>query len=447
MATIYATATAPGRAAVAIIRVSGAAAHTSLAAMLGEQSLPVPRRAALRLLYNDRNDILDEALVLRFSAPQSYTGEDAVEYHLHGGVAVVEGVLDMLARQPGHRLAEPGEFTRRAFEHGQLDLTEAEAVADLIDAQTSAQRQQALSQLGGALGQLYEGWKDRLVRLLALLEADLDFSDQDLPDDILVNIRPDLSDLIDAMRHHLDDKRRGEILRDGLQVAIIGAPNAGKSTLLNALAKRDVAIVSAIPGTTRDVIEVRLDIGGVPVILADTAGLRPDALGDSAQDTIEAEGIRRALQRAEQADLRILVLDATESLSKEAHDQLAKPDNLLIVLNKTDLPYVLPAPLADRPVISVSAQTGANLDDLIAQLATLARAMIAPRDTPSLTRARHRASLEAALAALTRTRDAPLPELVAEDIRLAIRHLAHITGRVDVEDILDIIFRDFCIGK
>lgn len=453
MATIFAPASAPGRAAVAVIRVSGPAALASLAVMMGaNQSLPKPRRAALRLLHDAQGKLLDQALVLYFKAPQSYTGEDTVEYQLHGGTAVVASVLAMLSGQEQHRLAEPGEFTRRAFENGQLDLTEAEAVADLIDAATDAQRAQALEQLGGSLSQLYDGWKQDLAYLLALLEADLDFSDQDLPDDMLVKVMPDLCDLIEHIRSHLNDNRRGEILRDGLQVAIIGAPNAGKSTLLNVLAGRDIAIVSDMPGTTRDVLEARLDIAGCPVILADTAGLRPDQLGETAQDKIEAEGIRRALARAQSADLRIMMFDGRDG--RALHDPAmlsllaqGRPERTLVVVNKSDNAASQPATLADHKVYNISARTGAGLEDLLSALSVQVAAITSPRETPSLTRARHRAALEATVLSLERTLHAPLPELVAEDIRMAIRHLAHITGRVDVEDILDLIFRDFCIGK
>jgi tRNA modification GTPase len=447
MATIYALATPQGRGAVAIVRVSGPAALQGLERLTGK-SLPQPRMTALRILRDPKTSAqLDQALIVSFKGPASYTGEDVVEYHLHGGPAVIEGVLAALAQLEGYRLAEPGEFTRRAFEHGQLDLTEAEAVADLIDAGTSAQREQALAQLQGGLSNLYEGWKTRLTHLLAYLEADLDFSDQDLPDDLLMRMKPDLSDLVADMRSHLDDNRRGERLREGLHVAVLGAPNAGKSTLVNYLARRDVAIVSPLPGTTRDIVEAHLDLGGFPVILSDTAGLRPDQLGNQGHDAIEAEGIKRAIARANEADLRILLFDGSEWPQIDAHTLALNDGNALLVFSKAELGKDLPAQIESAPVLQVSVVTGAGMPELLNAIGQKLSVMLTPRETPSLTRARHRAALEASVAALARSQHADLPELVAEDIRLAIRHLAHITGKVDVEDLLDVIFRDFCIGK
>jgi tRNA modification GTPase len=348
-------------------------------------------------------------------------------------------------------MARPGEFTRRAFECGKLDLTEAEAIADLIDAETEAQRLQALDQLSGTLEELYQGWTGRLTRLLALMEADLDFSDQDLPEDLLVRVRPDLNDLVQQIRDHLNDNRRGERLRDGVRIVVLGAPNAGKSSLVNALAQRDVAIVSPTAGTTRDIIEVHLDLGGFPVIIADTAGLRAELL--STQDSIESEGIRRALDRAEKADLKLLVFDTTTD--SDPHTLNLIDENSLVVLNKSDLP----APChslslreragvrASPDPISVSATSATGIDDLLAAIQSRLGAMMGRRSTPTLTRARHREALEQAASALDRSMIAPLPELAAEDLRLAIRHLGSITGKVDVEDLLDLIFRDFCIGK
>lgn len=446
MATIYAPATAPGRAAIAVIRVSGPAALTSLATLLAAQpAIAGPR--ALRRLYDTQGQCIDEALVQVFRAPHSYTGEDVVEYHLHGGRAVVSAMLDTLAQQPGHRLAEAGEFTRRAFEHHRMDLTAAEAVADLIDAETAVQRVQALGQLGGGLSALYNGWKDRLARVLAYLEADLDFSDQDLPEDALLTVRPDLSDIIAGLDAHLNDNRRGERLRDGIHVAILGAPNAGKSSLLNHLAQRDVAIVSPHAGTTRDVVEVHLDIAGFPVILSDTAGLRPDNVPDDAHGAIEAVGMTRALQRAEVADLRLLMFDKSTAPDFDAATLALFRPNDIILLNKCDDGIAPMTAVLGHPALAISAQTGAGIPALLALLAERLQAVFAPAEMPSLTRSRHRAALLAAREALMRASTAPLPELVAEDIRLCLRHLAHITGQVDVEDILDIIFRDFCIGK
>lgn len=437
--TIYALSTPPGRGAVAIVRVSGPAARRSLQDLIPDQSLPRPRQAQVRLLATD-NKPIDAALILSFVAPASFTGEDVVEYHLHGGLSVVQTLLQALSAQPGHRMALPGEFTRRAFENGKLDLTEAEAIADLVDAETEAQRLQALNQLSGTLEALYGGWTARLAQILALMEADLDFSDQDLPDDLIVRVRPDLTDLIQEIADHLDDNRRGERLRDGIQIVVLGAPNAGKSSLVNALAQRDVAIVSPTAGTTRDVIDVHLDLGGYPVIIADTAGLRPDQLQNSGHDAIEAEGIRRALDRARTADLKILVFDATAE--PDPHTLNLIDEASILVFNKTDL-----AAAATQDGIALSAQTGAGIENLLDKIELHLETMLGRRDTPTLTRTRHREALERASSALARSMQALQPELAAEDIRLAVRHLGSITGKVDVEDLLDMIFRDFCIGK
>lgn len=436
--TIFALSSAPGRAGVAVIRLSGPAAGSALSALTG-RPLPPARQATLAALVDPRSDdLLDRALVLHFPGPASFTGEDVVELHVHGGRAVVDSVFDALVAMPGLRLAEPGEFTRRAFENGKLDLTEAEGIADLVDAETRAQQRQALRQMDGVLGRLYDGWRDRLSRALAHIEADLDFPDEDLPEGVAEQVRPELALLIAEIGRHLDDNRRGERLRSGVQIAILGPPNAGKSSLLNALARRDAAIVSERAGTTRDVIEVHLDLGGYPVIVADTAGLR------RASDEIEDEGIRRARARAEQADVKILLFDALDwpELDPEVTG-LADGDSLT-VLNKLDL-----RPDLDLPdgLIGVSVRTGEGMGHLLGRLEELVADRLGGGGAPSLTRLRHRQALEECREALLRAEGAPLPELVAEDVRLALRALGRITGKVDVEDLLDIVFRDFCIGK
>ncbi|HYG84694.1 MAG TPA: tRNA uridine-5-carboxymethylaminomethyl(34) synthesis GTPase MnmE [Azospirillum sp.] len=443
-ATIFALATAPGRAGVAVVRVSGPETPLVLKALAGND-LPSPRVASLRTLRDPHSgEALDDGLVLWFPAPRSFTGEDVAELHLHGGRAVVAGVVEALASLPGLRVAEPGEFTRRAFENGKLDLTAAEGLADLVDAETSAQRRQALRQMEGALGNIYEGWRQRLIRALAHIEADIDFPDEDLPTGVADAVRPELERMAAEIGMHLEDGRRGERLREGLYIAIVGAPNAGKSSLLNALARREAAIVSARAGTTRDVIEVHLDLGGFPVVLADTAGLREVA------DEIEEEGIRRALDRAARADVKIAVFDATEPLDAVTRGLIDA--DTVVVLNKTD---VAPAGVAPTgvtkvdgvPAIAVSARTGSGLRELEERLAAFSADRMAGTGAPALTRARHRAALEECRDALARALGAPLPELAAEDVRLASRALGRITGRVDVEDLLDVIFRDFCIGK
>ncbi|MFV3127330.1 tRNA uridine-5-carboxymethylaminomethyl(34) synthesis GTPase MnmE [Niveispirillum sp. KHB5.9] len=435
--TIFALASAPGRAGVQVIRLSGPDAGRALQVLTG-RPLPAPRLAVLVGLRDPVTDeLFDKALVLHFAAPASFTGEDVVELHLHGGRAVLAAATNALTGL-GLRVAEPGEFSRRAFEHGKLDLTEAEAIADLVDAETAAQRRQALRQMEGALGQLYDGWRHRLTRALAHLEADIDFPEEDLPGGLSDAVRPAVEGLVAELSAHLADQGRGERLRDGISIAILGAPNAGKSSLLNAIARRDVAIVSNQAGTTRDVIEVQLDLGGYPVLLADTAGLR------DAADQVESEGIRRALDRAAKADLKLLVFDGGE-LPDPATLALVDEDALL-VMNKADLAGAA-APLVGRPILPISARTGDGVPALLMALEQAVAARYAPSGAPALTRARHRSALEECREDLQRALQAPLPELAAEDVRLAVRALGRITGRVDVEDLLDVIFRDFCIGK
>lgn len=441
--TIFALATAPGRAGVAVVRISGPGAADALSALRPGRPAPVPRMATRATLRDPATgEILDDALALLFAAPRSFTGEDVVELHLHGGRAVVTGVVEALAALPGLRLAEPGEFTRRAFENGKFDLTEAEAVADLVDAETAAQRRQALRQMEGALGRLYDGWRERLTRALAHIEADIDFAEEDLPGGLALSVRPVLETLVAEIDAHLNDGGRGERLREGLHIAIVGAPNAGKSSLLNALARREAAIVSARAGTTRDVIEVHLDLGGYPVVLADTAGLR-----EAAADEVEEEGIRRARDRAARADLKIAVFDGTEWPALDPATLALIDGDALPVVNKADVAAPSSPIISGRQALPVSARTGFGLGELERRLTALCSDRLAAGGAPALTRARHRSALGECRDALSRALAAPLPELAAEDVRLASRALGRITGRVDVEDLLDVIFRDFCIGK
>ena len=439
--TIFALASGRGRAGVAVVRISGRASREALAALTGSTAPPVPRHASLCAFRDSSTgELLDRGLAMWFPAPGSFTGEDVVELHLHGGRAVVDGVAEALSRLPGLRPAEPGEFSRRAFLNDKMDLTEAEGLADLVDAETAAQRRQALGQLSGGLGALYESWRQQLVRALAHSEADIDFADEaDVPEGVTAEALVVLDRLVAEISAHLADSRRGERLRDGLYVAIIGPPNAGKSSLLNALAQRDVAIVAETAGTTRDVIEAHLDLAGYPVIVADTAGLR------AAVDAIEGEGVRRALARAEQADLRLLVLDASADTADADLLDMINEDTIP-VLNKIDLAAPPPC-LGGLTAVPISVKTGAGLATLLAAVETAVTARLELSGGPSLTRARHRAALEICLAALQRARTAPEVELVAEDLRLAARALGRITGRVDVEDILDVVFAEFCIGK
>jgi tRNA modification GTPase len=427
--TIFALSTASGRSGVAIIRVSGPDAGRALERLSGEAK-PAVRLAALRR-FRDAFGEIDRGLVLWFEGPASFTGEDSAEFHVHGGRAIVEAMLSALAAIPGLRPAEPGEFTRRAVENGKLDLTRAEALADLIDAETEGQRRQALRQYEGVLYELYEVWRTRLIAAVAWAEAAIDFADQEIPEDVFGESRTAIGEIAKEIQAHLDDRHRGELVRDGLNLTVIGNPNAGKSSLVNALARRDVAIVSEVAGTTRDVIEVRLNLGGYLVTLADTAGLRETS------DAIESEGVRRALARAEAADLVILLQDGTAA--KAAAFEGAD----LVVWNKADLPWPEP-----REGLKLSLKTGEGLDALLAALtAKVAQKLEAPAEAPPVTRARHRHALEEAAVALVRAGAATEPELMAEDARLAMRAIGRITGKVDVEDLLDVIFRDFCIGK
>jgi tRNA modification GTPase len=440
--TIFAPASGSGPAGIAVIRLSGPATAAALEGLTG-RALPPPRRAALRRLWDPLDgSLLDEGLILWFPEPASFTGETMAELQLHGGRAVVAGVLAALGRWPGLRPAEPGEFTRRAVVNGKLDLTAAEGLADLVAADTAMQRRQALRQLDGALGQLYRGWADRLTGVLAESEAVIDFPDEDLPGDLEQNRNESIAALLREMESHLSDARRGERLREGIEIAVIGPPNAGKSSLLNRLVQREAAIVTPIAGTTRDVIEVQLDLGGYPVLLADTAGLR------EAADLVESEGIRRALARAGSADLRIALFDATTWPALDPMTLALVDDDTLPVLNKVDRqPLPADARIGGRAALPLSLATGEGFARLLTQLTELVGERYAPGEAPFLTRARHRTALEECRAALRRAVEAPLPELVAEDLRLAVRALGRITGAVDLEDILDRIFAEFCIGK
>jgi tRNA modification GTPase len=424
--TIFALATGSTRAAIAVMRLSGPAAGPAVAALCGG-ALPAPRHASLRRLRDQSGAMLDHALVLWMPGPGTYTGEDSAELHVHGGRAVIDGVADALT-EAGLRPAEPGEFTRRAFLNGRMDLVEAEAVHDLVAAETEAQRRQALRQLEGALGALYQDWADRLRGILAYQEALIDFPDEDLPPEVEEQLLATMRAVRVEVRSHLDDAGRGEKLREGLFFAITGAPNVGKSTLINALAGRDVAIVSEIPGTTRDALETRVVLGGVPVTLVDTAGLR------EATDSIEAEGVRRAIARAGEADLVMTVVEAG-SLARDA-------GGCVLIANKADLG--LPGP---DGALRISAKTGLGMDELRARLAQAARQMTESSGPPPLTRFRHRAALLEAADHLDAAERADLPELRGEDLRLAMRALGRITGHVGVEDILDTVFSKFCIGK
>ena len=427
--SIFALASAPGRAGVAVVRASGPLAGDSVRALAG--ALPVPRQAALRRLAYQGVEI-DQALLLWFPAPHSFTGEDVAEFHIHGGRAIREALFAALSAL-GLRPAEPGEFSRRAVENGRLDLTRAEAVADLVDAETPAQLRQALRQHDGALADLYEGWRAALIAALGRAEAAIDFSDDGVGEEEFVRARDAAGRISQEIQHHMDDAGRGESLREGLRLTILGPPNAGKSSLINALAGRDIAIVSDRPGTTRDVVEARLDIGGYLLQVADTAGVRPT------REPIEAEGVRRALSHAA-GGMTLLLLDgAAQNPRAGLPGDLPEPD--LIVWNKADLGFV-------RDGFCISLKTGKGIPELLKMLQQKVQHKLESKDgAPPLTRSRHRHALREALAHLQHGMSASAPELLAEDLRLATRAIGRITGRVDVEELLDFVFRDFCIGK
>lgn len=438
--TIFALSSGHGRAGVAVIRISGPGAGASLKALAGV--IPRPREIMLRTLIDPLSGaLLDKALVIFFPAPESFTGEDVAELHVHGGPAVIGGVVCALGARSGLRAAEAGEFTRRAFANGKLDLTEVEGLADLIEAETRAQAVQALRQSSGALGALYDAWRHDLIAALAHVEAALDFSDEaDVPALVEQKARPIVEALRTAIEQHLHDHRRGERLRAGFTVVLAGPPNVGKSSLLNALAARDVAIVSEEAGTTRDVLEVHLDLDGLPVTVLDTAGIR------EAQSGVEQEGVRRTLARAGQADLVVWLVDA-------GAPEWFPPDDLgeapvITVVNKIDLASVeRPAGVDDA--LEISATQGSGLDALTDMLAALAGESLQAGEAPALTRERHRHELERARVALGDFLEADRAalELRAEDLRTAAQALGRLTGQVDVEDVLDRIFADFCIGK
>ena len=428
MDTIYALATARGRSGLAVVRISGPAAFAAGLALCG--SLPAVRVAGLRRL-SWGGELLDEALVLSFAEGASFTGESVVELHCHGGPAVVGAVLRALSEQPGLRLAEPGEFTRRALENGVLDLAQVEGLADLIDAETEAQRRQAVRVLSGSVGQKVEGWRRDLIRAGALLEATIDFADEDVP----VDVSPEVLGLIDGLMTDLGREAAGvtaaERIRDGFEVAIVGAPNAGKSTLLNQLAGREAAITSEIAGTTRDVIEVRMEIAGLPVTFLDTAGLR------DTDDRLEQAGIDRALMRAEAADLRLFLIDET------AVPGLKPTGDDLVVFGKADTRSGVYG-------LAVSGKTGEGVPELMARIGEILQERIG--SAGALVRERHRIAVTSAIRSLAESRaevvrDDSRVELAAEHLRQAVRALDALVGRVDVDDLLGEIFASFCIGK
>ena len=446
--TIYALATASGRAGISIFRVSGPAAFRGLKRLTGLLGVE-PRKAVRVTVFNGEGPI-DDGLVLAFPGPASFTGEDVVEYQMHGGRAVQAAMIRALADQPGYRIAEPGEFSWRAVFNGKMDLTAAEGIADLVDAETEAQRRQAQRQSRGALGIVYQDWRHRMLRVLGHIEALVDFPDEDLPQEVWCGIRRQVYDLEASVSAHLADGGRGERLRDGLRMAIIGPPNVGKSSLLNWLSKRDIAIVSDVAGTTRDIIETYLDISGYPVLVADTAGLREGA------DRIESEGIRRARAWAESADLILDLADVRSLMERDKGEPVTGHAERLLVATKVDLLSHFERGQLNQDQLMVSTVTGEGMDRLLTLVGEKASILMDLGETPAITRARHRAGLTEALEHLRRALDQCSFDagedgveygLVAEDLRLATRALGRVTGAVDIEEILDLVFSEFCIGK
>ena len=430
--TIFAPATASGKSGVAIVRVSGVRAFESVEKLAKMKEISA-RKAVLTPVYTSDGEQIDEVIVICFPCPHSFTGENVVEFQTHGGRAVTALLLRELSKMDGYRMAERGEFTRRAVENGKMDLTAAEGLADLIDAETEAQRKQALRQMNGALADVYESWRKEMTGILAWLEAYIDFPEEELPETVSKSVCDKIVLLKDKITAHLSDKR-GERLRDGYKIAIVGAPNAGKSSLMNRLSRKDAAIVSSIAGTTRDVIEVRMDIGGYPVTIADTAGLH------ETNEEIEAEGIKRALKAAREADL---ILHVTDGFASETNEYIPfDSDKTLRVVNKTDLLKNVP-----ESGFAVSAKTGDGIDFLLEHLKTTVEDAMSMREEPSFTRVRHQTALCECRDALERALNAFETELAAEDVRIASRALGKITGQVQVEELLDVIFKDFCIGK
>ncbi|KZL24197.1 tRNA uridine-5-carboxymethylaminomethyl(34) synthesis GTPase MnmE [Pseudovibrio sp. WM33] len=443
--TIYAVSSGALPSGVAVIRLSGPQSGPILRKLI-KGKFPVSRESCLKKLWDPVDgSVLDHALILWFEGPGSFTGEDTVELHCHGGRAVVAAVLRALSTFEKTRPAEQGEFTRRAFHNNKLDLTEVEGLADLIDAETDAQRRQAQRQMDGALGDLYSQWRETLIRSRAMIEAELDFSDEDdIPDSVADEIWVELAKLRDQIVAHLSDARRGERLRSGLQVVLLGPPNAGKSSLMNKLAQRDVAIVTPEAGTTRDVLEVHLDLGGYPVTLIDTAGIRESA------GMIEKEGIRRALVHAEKADL-ILWTHAPNVAAEELPESLLKNGAEIWRLNtKSDLGSDADHDSFETTQkINVSVREEGGMNALLSSLESFAERNIGLIENPLITRERHRSHLTQCVEDLNHGIQAegfPI-ELRGEDLRRAADQLGRITGRIDVEDLLDVIFRDFCVGK
>ncbi|MEE2746237.1 MAG: tRNA uridine-5-carboxymethylaminomethyl(34) synthesis GTPase MnmE [Pseudomonadota bacterium] len=442
--TIFALSSGSGKAGIAVFRISGSRAFTTLESISG-LSKPVSRQFHKVTIRNEEtNDVLDKGLAVCFTGPKSYTGEDIVELHVHGGPSIIDEITNLLSTHKGLRLAEPGEFTRRAFENEKFDLTVAEGLADLINSETMAQRKQAQRLVSGELSVIYGSWREKILTAMALVEAEIDFSDEDLPEGLGNQARSMVSETRSEISSFLLNSDSSRLIRDGIHIAIIGAPNAGKSSLLNCLARRDVAIVSERAGTTRDVIEVHCNLGGYSVTVADTAGLRKSS------DIIEKEGVKRAIQQANTADLRLVLFDGKHwpTLDNNTLEWVSKEGETISVLNKVDL--VKEKSVTDRnqvPQIGISALTGEGVDELLELIIVKITQLCQASASASLIRVRHVEALTQAEGLLNQYFSDASSELAAENLRLASRALGKITGIINVDEILDVIFRDFCIGK
>ena len=442
--TIYALSTGPGVSGVAIIRISGLEASKAIK-FLTKKDLPTPRIATLRKIYNiNTSELIDEGIIIWFPGPESYTGEDMVEVHVHGGKAIVLALQNELFKIENFRLAEPGEFTKIALQNGKINLLKAESIGDLISAETEMQRLQAVKIMEGKSAEKFNDLREKLLKILSFVEAKIDFPEEDLPDENIKQIKKDTTEVLNKIKKILDDQKVGEIIREGFKIAIVGPTNAGKSSLLNNLSNRDVAIVSEIAGTTRDVIEIHLNIDGYPVIISDTAGIR------SSKDEIEKKGIKLSLDRAEKADLKLVVVDAKSiDLSGFLNDLLK--ENAIIVVNKSDLINGELDPEVNKlDHVLISLKENLNLDKLISKIKNKLKTKFVINDDILITRERHRQHLVHCsdnLKNFLEKNDKKDFDKAAEDLRLATRHLGMIVGKVDVEEVLGSIFNDFCIGK
>lgn len=445
MNTIFAQCSAAGKAGVTVFRISGPSAASSLEKISKLRIKDIePRKVYLTKIYDfEKNSQIDEAVVVYFKGESSFTGEDTVEIFAHGSLAVVKMMNRLLAKQEDLRLAEPGEFSKRSFINGKMDLTAAEGLADLLDAETELQHKQAIRQLGGSLQKVYDSWRKDLLAISALVEAYIDFPDEDIPEEIFENTENSVKKLILNIESHLDDDNRGERLRNGIKLAILGKPNVGKSSLLNFLMQREIAIVSNIAGTTRDVIEGHLDIGGYPVILQDTAGIRHQT-----DDVIEQEGINRAINTAKDADIKIIVYDNSSDADEIKKFKELVDDNSIILFNKSDISeskYVSELKEYEPIILSIKNKIGTDL--ILKRIISIAERIARPSESPQITRARYRSQLEKAISYLTRFSMNNDLVLAAEDVRMAIRSIDNITGKISVDEILGEIFSNFCIGK